>query len=78
MGAKIVRVEGRNPDNIFIIDISEWILFYEKHIGLVKYRKYAAERAKLKEMCRRRQGLPAHYTTNKKVKFRFKDIVKIT
>ena len=75
LGGKVIKIEGKNPDNTFILDVSEWVLQYEKYIGLVRYRKYVAERMKLKEMCRRRQGLPAHYTTRKKLKFKFKDIM---
>ena len=75
LGGKVIKIEGKNPDNTFILDVSEWVLQYEKYIGLVRYRKYVAERMKLKEMCRRRQGLPAHYTTRKGPKFRFQDII---
>ena len=66
-GAKYISVEGRPPHSNFTLEVSKWILYYEKFIGIVPYRKYVNQRKRLKRISRKAAGLPVHYSSRKKV-----------
>lgn len=75
-GGKVLKIEGKAPDNTFTIEIEEWLRGYEK-VGVVAYKKFCNMRKRLKEKTRKASGVPAHYMAKTKGPL-LKDVAKIT
>lgn len=73
LGGELLDIEDTYPNNYFVVRSSPFILWWEKHIGLVPYRKYCNQRTRLKERARKQSGLPAHFT-GRSEGFNFADI----
>lgn len=76
LGAKLIDVEGTYPNNTFVIEANRALLFLEKHIGLIPYRKYCNQRIRLKERGRKLAHLPAKFT-GREEGFKFGDIARV-
>ena len=73
-GAKLTKVDGYWPQSTFTLEVPRWILFYEKYIGWVKYRKYCTAREALKE--KSKEHTKFLLDSNNKTGFNFLDIAK--
>jgi hypothetical protein len=76
-GCKLKEIKDKYPANTFVVEAPQWLLWYQKHIGWVSYRKFCNQRVRLKERGRTQAGLPKHFTGQAEG-FTFKDLVKIT
>lgn len=65
-GAELVEMVGKYPTHIFVLKVPFWLGLYEKHVGLVDYKKYANQRIRLKRRGRRQSGLPESFTGSNK------------
>jgi len=74
-GAKLISVKGRPPESVFKVDAPEWLIGFEKNIGIVPYRKYVNQRTRLKTHARKAAGLPARYMSKKNQKVTLNDIL---
>lgn len=61
-GAVVIDIEGKYPDQVFVIQSSKLVFLYEKYIGLVSYRRYTNQRIRLKRKGRKKSGLPMKFT----------------
>jgi hypothetical protein len=77
LGAKLIDVEGAYPNNTFVVDSNRFLLFLEKHVGLIPYRKYCNQRIRLKERGRKLAKLPKKFV-GKEEGFKFGDIARVT
>ena len=75
-GAKLISIDGKFLDNVFVLSTNRLLLWYEKHIGLVPYRQFCGQRKELKQIARQRDGLPAHYTSKKRG-FKLEDVAYV-
>lgn len=62
LGGTLIDVQDNYPTNTFVVEAHPLMLWYERHIGLVPYRKYCNQRIRLKERGRRLANLPANFT----------------
>lgn len=76
LGGELIGVEGHYPNNVFIVKAHPLLLWYEKHIGLIPYRKYCNQRIRLKERGRKLAHLPKRFTGQSEG-FRFEDIAHV-
>lgn len=76
LGATLLEIEDKYPNNTFSVEANRFQLFMERHIGLIPYRKYCNQRVRLKERARKASGLPARFT-GRDEGFRFADVVRV-
>lgn len=76
LGGELLDVQDKYPNNLFTVSANKLLLWYEKNIGLVPYRRYCNQRIRLKERGRTQAGLPKHFT-GKKEGFEFQDIAMV-
>ncbi len=62
IGGKYDSLKEKYPENVFVVYIRPWMLFWEKFHGYVPYRKFCHNRHVLKRAGRLAAGLPAHFT----------------
>lgn len=73
-GAKITKVEGKYPENVFTIKTNRLVTFYERVGGWVPYNKFCNERRKIKRTTRKLAGLPEYFTGHQDTKFKLMDL----
>jgi len=76
MGSRLICINGDYPDNSFKFTVNNLVLFYEKYLGLIPYDKFCYVRKELKIKCRKKAGLPAHFTGQHRTGYYLKDLVK--
>ena len=76
-GAEILEIQGKCPDNTFIIKAPGWLAAYENIGGWVPYNKFCNERRRIKRQTRKLAGLPENFTGNKDTGFKFGDIAMV-
>lgn len=78
MGGKITKIEGKVPDCVFTLEVTDEIMAYEKESGMVNYKKYSNMRKTVKKKCKKASGLPAHYLSTHNSGFKMSDIARFT
>jgi hypothetical protein len=73
-GGHLKEIQGKYPENTFIVEISHWVSWYEKAGGWVPYNHFCWFRRELKKRTRKQAGLPAYFTGNKNTGFKLGDI----
>jgi hypothetical protein len=76
IGGKLLEIRDSYPNNIFVVEAHPLSLWWEKHFGLIPYRKYCNQRIRLKERGRRMAKLPEHFV-GKDEGFNFADIARV-
>jgi hypothetical protein len=76
LGGELVEIQDEYPNNTFVVRTNRLVAWWEKHVGLIPYRKYCNQRIRLKERARKQAGLPAHFT-GKSEGFQFQDIATV-
>lgn len=72
-----MRVEGKYPNNKFVVKVSKWIPWYARVIGWVPYLHFSDARRFLKRKGRRAAGLPIHFTGDSRSHFTFEDLAVV-
>jgi hypothetical protein len=76
LGAKLVEVGDIYPNNTFVMETHPFVLWYEKHVGFVPYKKYCNQRIRLKQRGRKLANLPENFT-GKSEGFNFAEIAMV-
>lgn len=74
---KMLEIKGRYPHNVFIIEVSRWIVLYEQLGGWVPYNRFCNQRRAIKRKARKLAGLPQFFTGNHDTGFKFGDIALV-
>jgi hypothetical protein len=77
LGATLVELQEKYPENVFVIDVPLWMFSYEKYQLPIKYRKFCEARRKLKKKGRKEAGLPEHFTGENNGTYKMNDIAVI-
>lgn len=72
IGAKLVHIYPNQPTWRFVFEVKLWQRWYEKHIGIVSYKKFCKSRGYLKSRAYR--GTPFR---GKDDSFMFNDLVRV-
>jgi len=76
-GAKLMSIDGKYPQNIFVIETNRLVALYEAMGGWLPYRRFCNLRRDLKRKSRKQSGLPEYFTGNKNLGFEFGDIARV-
>lgn len=76
-GAKLVRIDGDYPQNIFIVEVNRLIASYEAIGGWVPFRRFCNLRRDLKRKSRKQSGLPEYFTGDAHAHFNFGDLARV-
>lgn len=76
-GGKILSIEGKYPENIFVIGVNKLLLMYEEYIGWVPYNHFCNRRRELKYKTRRMAGLPERFTGDRHTGYKLGDLATI-
>lgn len=76
-GGSLDEIKGKYPQNVFILNVPRWVLFYEKTVGLVNYEKFGAMRREIKKRTRKQAGLPQYFTGQNGTGFTFEEIARL-
>jgi hypothetical protein len=73
-GGQLVDIQGKYPENDFVVNIPKWVSWYESIGGWVPYNHFCNVRRELKRKSRKRSGLPAYFTGSRPDSFKLGDI----
>jgi hypothetical protein len=76
IGAKVIDIRDGYPAWEFVLQVNPWLIWYEKHVGIIPYRRYVGSRVLLKEMFYRKYGKNTEFR-GKKDGFVFNDVVRV-
>lgn len=76
-GGKLTEIQGKYPDNTFIVDAPVWLQTYERLGGWVPYNYFCNMRHEVKRRSRRQAGLPEHFTGDRNHGFKLGDIAVV-
>ena len=74
LGGKLIRLDGKYPDNQFTIELKGWRKWYADKIGWVPYLRFCNARRYLKRKGRKAAGLPARFTGDSRSHFTLTDL----
>lgn len=74
---KMRRIEGKYPDNLFVIETNRLVAFYEAIGGFVPWRVFCNKRRDIKRQTRKLAGLPERFTGDSESHFTFEDLAKV-